>query len=123
MNKRKISIGIALVFAGFLAGFWIGWKQSEESVSKKLTEMFLSTNAYAYSIGLTNEIGMHEFIKNGKIDAAENFALYKIDSTIKLIEKTNYSNSRFKLEIDTSLNKAKMYLKEHPYVPMIEPPK
>src|ERR1041384_7532427 len=104
MSKRQISLGVILVFGGFLAGFWIGWKQSEERASKKLTELLLSINAYGYSIGLTNEIGMHEFIKNGKIDAAENFALYKIDSTIKLIEGINYSNSRFKLEIDTSLN-------------------
>ena len=123
MNKRQISLGILLVVAGFLTGFWIGWKQSAERVSKNVSEMFLSTNAYSYSIGLTNEIGMHEFIKSGQINAAENFSLYKIDSTIKLIEKINYSNSSFKFEIDTSLNKAKMYLKEHPFVPVVELPK
>ena len=123
MNKRQISLGFLLIIVGFFAGLWIGWKQSEERVSKKVSQAFLSTNAYAYSIGLTSEIGMHEFIKNGHIDAAENFSLYKIDSTIKLIEATNYSNSNLKLEIDNSLNKAKTYLKEHPFVPMAEIPK
>ena len=123
MNIRQISLGILLVAVGFLAGFWIGWKQSAERVSKNIADVFFSTNAYAYSIGLKSEIGMHELIKDGHLDAAENFALYKINLTIEQTEKINYSKSTFKAEIDSSLNTAKTYLKEHPFVPMVKAPK
>jgi hypothetical protein len=116
MKKHHILLGLASISVGFAAGFVVGWQQSAERVSKNVAEAFFLTNAYAYSIGLSAEIGMHELIKSGNLEAAKNFALYKIDSSVKQIEKINYGNSAFRPEIESSLSKAKAYLKEHQFV-------
>ena len=114
MNKHTLVICLISISAGFFAGVFYDYKKQGNPNSTAQENLFsevFSSTAYASSMSLSTEVTMHQLIKNGLFKEAEELSLFRINSTIKQIEKIDHKNSKFSPEIESSLSEAKTYLK------------
>lgn len=113
MKQRVLLVFIFLggLYISFSIGHRLGKQHASEFVSNSSANAFFLTTAYAAALSLKTEMDNHTFIKSGNQFVAEQFALDRIDITIKQIEGIDYKNSAFETEINQRLAEAKEYVK------------